>query len=77
MNESVLILGTTFSIARDTAAAFSARDAALYLVARDLDELGRIAEGCLLCSHAPQLEATACDGTPAANHDVKKLDGRF
>ena len=43
MSESVLILGATSAIARGTAAAFAARGAALYLAARDLDELQRSA----------------------------------
>ena len=43
MSERVLILGATSAIARATAAAFAARGAALYLAARDLDELRRSA----------------------------------
>ena len=43
MSESVLILGATSAIARATATAFAARGDALYLAARDLDELQRSA----------------------------------
>ena len=43
MSETVLILGATSAIARATAAAFAARGVALYLAARDADELQRSA----------------------------------
>ncbi len=43
MSENVLILGATSAIARATAAAFAARGDALYLAARDQQELPRIA----------------------------------
>jgi decaprenylphospho-beta-D-erythro-pentofuranosid-2-ulose 2-reductase len=43
MSEAVLILGATSAIARATAVAFAARGAALYLAARDEEELSRIA----------------------------------
>jgi short-subunit dehydrogenase len=43
MSEAVLILGATSAIARATAAAFAAQGTALYLAARDEEELGRIA----------------------------------
>jgi short-subunit dehydrogenase len=42
MSGTVLILGATSAIARATAAAFAARGHALYLAARDQDELARI-----------------------------------
>ena len=43
MSEAVLILGATSAIARATAAAFAAKGHALYLAARDMDELRRSA----------------------------------
>ncbi len=69
MSESVLILGATSVIAQATAAAFAARGDTLYLAARDLDELQRIASDLRL---RYEVEVNFClfDAEAIATHEA-------
>ena len=68
MSETVLILGATSAIARATATAFAARGDALYLAARDLDELRRLAAD-LRLRHSVEVRYGLFDAEDFASHE--------
>lgn len=69
MTETVLILGATSAIARATASAFAARGAALYLAARDADELQRLAAD-LHLRHGVEVRHGVFDAEATETHEA-------
>ena len=69
MSEAILVLGATSAIARATAATFAARGYTLYLAARDLDELQRIAAD-LRLRHGVEVNFCFFDAEAIETHEA-------